>query len=70
MMLSFPDGLVKECSVNSISENVITRVDSYMFSVTLLEAIADYHKDNTVVDIDDKYVITSKGRRMLRFSRR
>ena len=69
-MLSFPDGLVKECSVNSIAENVLTRVDSYMFSVTLLEAITDYHKDNTVVDIDDKQVITSKGRRRLRICRR
>ena len=62
-MLSFPDGLVKEYSGNSISENVLTRVDSYSFSVTMLEAITDYHKDNTAVDIDDKHVITSKGRR-------
>ena len=61
MMLSFPDGLVKEYSYNSMSENVLTRVDSYVFSVTLLEAIKYHHKDNADVDVDDKYVITLRG---------
>ena len=55
-MLSFPDGLVKEYSGNLIPKNVLIRVASYVFSVTLLEAITDYHKDNDVVYVDDKYV--------------
>ena len=67
-MLSFPDGLVKECLGNSTSENVLARVDSYAFSVILLEANADYHKDNAAVDIDNKCVITSKARKRLRMT--
>ena len=42
-----------------------TRVDSDGFSVTLLEPITDYHKDNASIDIADKHVMTSKGRRWL-----
>ena len=66
--VEFPDGQVKEYSANLIAENMLTRVDSDGFSITLLEAITDYHKDNTAVDIDDKYVITSKERRRLRMT--
>ena len=47
---------------------MLTRVDSDGFTVTLLEAITDYHKDNTAVDITDKHVITSKGRKRLRMT--
>ena len=61
--VGIPDRQVKEYSSNLIVENILTRVDSDVFSITLLEAITNYHKDNTAVDIDDKYVITSKGRR-------
>ena len=66
--VEFPDRRVKEYSANLIAENMLTRVDSDGFSVTLLEAITDYHKDNTAVDIDDKYVITSKRMRRLRMT--
>ena len=66
--VEFPDGQVKEYSANLIAENMLTRVDSDGFSVTLLEAITDYNKDDTAVDIADKYVITSKGRRRLRMT--
>ena len=64
--VEFPDGQVKEYSANLIAENMLTRVDSDGFSVTLLEAITAYQKDNTAVDIADKHVTTSKGRRRLR----
>ena len=30
-------------------------------TVTMLEAIVDYHNDNATVDVADKYVITPKG---------
>ena len=68
--VEFPDGQVKEYSANLIAENMLTRVDSDGFSVTLLEAITDYHKDNTFFDVNYKNVITSKGRIMLRISRK
>ena len=66
--VEFPDGQVKEYSANLIAENIPTRIDSDGFSVTLLEAITDYHKDNASVDIAHRYVINSKGRRRLRMT--
>ena len=51
-----------------IAEKILTSVDSGGFSVNLLEAITDYQKDNTTVDIADKYVITFKGTRRLRMT--
>ena len=66
--VEFRVGQVKEFSANLIAENVLTRVDSGGFSVTLLEAITDYHKYGTAVNISDKYVINSKGRRRLRMT--
>ena len=47
---------------------MLTRVDSDEFSVTLLVANADYHKDNNTVNVDEKYVIPSKGRRRIRMT--
>ena len=64
--VEFPDGQVKEYSANLIADNMLTRVDSDGFYITLLEAIIDYHKDDTAVYNSDKYVITSKGSRRLR----
>ena len=47
---------------------MLTRACSDGIYVTLLEAITDYHKENTAVDVADKYVITIKGRRKLRMT--
>ena len=47
---------------------MLTRADSDRFLVTLLEAITDYHKDETTVDVANKHVITSKERIRLRTS--
>ena len=64
----FLDGKVKEYSSNLIAKNMLTGVDSDEFSVTILEAIADYHKENDTVDIDNKHAMSSKGRRRLRMT--
>ena len=60
------DEQVKDYSANLIAENILNRVDSDGFSVTLLEAITDYNKDDTASDNSEKHVITSKGKRRLR----
>ena len=49
-----------------IAENVLTRVDSDGFIVTLLEAIRDYKKDDPVVQMTDNRVITSEERKRMR----
>ena len=63
--VEFPDRQVKEYLANFIAENILTTVDSDGFTVTLSESFKDYHKDNNDVDIVDKHVQTSKGRRRL-----
>ena len=55
----FPDGQVKEHLVNLIAENMLIRVKSDGFSVTLLDAIIDYNEDDTAVEISDKHVINT-----------
>ena len=63
--VEFPDGHVKEYSANLIADDVLARVDSYGFSVTLFEAITGHCKDNACVDVANECVMTSKGMRRL-----
>ena len=63
--VEFPDGQVKEYLANVLAENMLTRVDRDGFSVTLLEAIIDYKKDESAINIADKYIITPKRRKTL-----
>ena len=44
---------------------MLYRVDSDGFLVTMLEVIKDYAKDDTALDIANKYVVTPKGRQRL-----
>ena len=44
---------------------MISRVDSEWFSTTLLEAIIDYEKDDSAIEIDDEHAIHSKSRKRL-----
>ncbi len=65
--VEFYDGQVKECAANVIAENMLTQVDSDGFSLTMLEAITDYRKDEAVaVPKKDKYLTTPSGQRRLR----
>ena len=45
---------------------MLTRVDSDGFYATLLETITDYERDDSVVEMANKYVINSKRRKGLR----
>ena len=65
--VEFPDGQVKEYGANIIAENMLTQVDSDGYSLTLMEAIIDYHKDESeAVSKEDKCVVTRSGQRRLR----
>ena len=65
--VEFPDGQLKEYAANVIAENMLTQVDSDGYSLTMMEAIVDYRKDEAVaVPKDDKYVITSTGQKRQR----
>ena len=65
--VEFPDGQVKEYSANVIAENMLSQVDSDGYSMTLMEAIIDYRKDDSVaVSKADKYVYTKSGQKRLR----
>ena len=56
--VKFPDGQVKEYSVNVIVENILSQVDSEGFSTTMIEAVVDYEVDPTVtVNDEDKYIV-------------
>ena len=48
-------------------ENMITQVDSNGFSLSLMEGIIDYKRDDSIaISKTDKYITTSKGQRRLR----
>jgi hypothetical protein len=65
----FPDGEIKEYSANVIAENMLTQVDSEGFSLTMIEGIVDYRKDEaTAVSKADMYVVTQRGQKKLRKS--
>ena len=38
------DDQVKECEANAIVQNILTRVESEVFSLTLIESIVDWKK--------------------------
>ena len=65
--VQFPDGQVKEYAANVIAENMLTQVDSDGYSLTMLDAIIDYHKDEAVaVPKNDSHVVTPRGQKRLR----
>jgi hypothetical protein len=55
----FPDGQIKEYAANIIAENMLTQVDSDGYSITMMDGIIDYRKDDAVaVAKSDNYVVT------------
>ena len=65
--VEFPDGTVREYSANLIAENMLTQVDSDGYSLTLMEAIVDYRKDESgAISKDDGFVITKRGKKQPR----
>ena len=60
------DGRVKEDGPNIIAENMLTQVDSDVFSLSLMEGIIDYKCDDSVaIPKTDKYITTARGQRRL-----
>jgi hypothetical protein len=65
--IEFPDGQVKEYAANFIAENMLTQVDADGYSITMMDAIIDYRKDESIaVPKSDKYVVTKRGQKKLR----
>ena len=65
--VEFPDGQLKEHAANVIAENMLTQVDSDGFSLTMMEAITDYQKDEALaVNKADKYLTTTSGQKRMR----
>ena len=65
--VEFPDGQLKEYAANVIAENMLTQVDADGFSLTMMEAIIDYRKDEALaVSKADKYLVTPQGQKRLR----
>ena len=59
--VEFPDGYVKEYSANIIAENMLTQVDYEVYYLTMINAIIDYDRDDSVtVPKLDGYVVTKR----------
>ncbi len=57
---------MKEYAANIIAENMLSRVDSEGFTMTMMDSIVYWKKDELSVDKSDKYVVTRRGKRKLR----
>jgi hypothetical protein len=65
--VEFPDGQIKEYAANIIAENMLTQVDSEGYSITMMDGIIDYKRDEKVaVANSEKYVVTRRGQRRMR----
>ena len=62
--VEFPDGQVKDYAANVVAENMLTQVDSDGFTLTMMDGIIDYERDDAVViPKSDAYVVTRRGRK-------
>ena len=70
--VEFSEGHVKEYSTNLIVENMLAQVDLDGCSMTLMEGIINYQKDDSIaVAKQDKYIaIKSRERRLRRTTSR
>jgi hypothetical protein len=65
--VEFPDGQLKDYAANVIAENMLSQVDSDGYSLTMMEAIVDYRKDEAVATkMADKYLTTTSGQKRMR----
>ena len=61
------DVWINEYGANIIAENMLTQVDSDGFSLSQMEGIIDYKRDDSVaIPKTDKYITTSRAQRRLR----
>ena len=62
-----PDGHVKEYTANLIAENMMTQVDSEGYSISTMDGIIAYQKDEaTAISETNRFVVTAQGRRRYR----
>ena len=62
--VEFEDVHGKEYSANTITENILTQVYFYGFTLTMMEGIIDCRKDaETDVTKDDIYIVTKRGQK-------
>ena len=65
--VEFPDGQVKEYAANIIAENMLSQVDSEGYSLTLLDAIVDYKRDDAVaIPKSEMYIVSERGQKRIR----
>ena len=65
--VDFEDEHVKEYSTNTIADNMLTQVDSYGFTFTMMEGIIYYRKDvANAITKDDMYIVTKHGQKKIR----
>ena len=57
--VEFPDGQVKDYAANVIAENMLTQVDSDVFTLTMMDGIINYERDEAIaIPKSDAYVLT------------
>ena len=62
--VEFPDGQVKDYAANVIAENMLTQVDSDGFTLTMMDGIIHYERDDAVaIPKSNAYVVTRRGRK-------
>ena len=60
----FPDGPVKDYAANVIAENMLTQVDSDGLTLTMMDGIINYERDDAVaIQKSDAYIVTRRGRK-------
>ena len=64
--VDFTYGTIIEYAVNVIAENVLTQVDKYSYTLTLMEGIIEYNKDEKYVYKECMYVLTKCGMKKTR----
>ena len=64
--VEFPDGQVREHAANIIAENMLTQVDSKGCSLTVMDGIVDYQRDDSAaVPKSDQCMVTKWGQRCM-----
>ena len=64
--VEFPDGEVKEYSVNVIAENLLWQVDDKGFLLNIFDSILKYTQDDSVIERKDLYFKTRLGTKRAR----
>ena len=57
---------MKDYAENVITKNMLSQVEDKVYSVTLVDSILDYRRDNSAVYKAAKYVVTRRVKRWLR----